>query len=226
MPQQPAKSTPVIVGNNAFVIPAADIPRNGEEVRALTSRIRTMREQLQDAAERRNSVASNLREADEQARPGYVERLKVLDARIMGLETEISNSVARLAAAPAFARNDATTEQVRPDQVAQNVENILERAIPIVAIVTVFGIFPIAIAMSRFIWKRSTSPAVKAGPDRATQDRLEQLQQSMDAIAIEVERISEGQRFVTKIMSDRQIGNGAAEPVAAPKRSAVGHERG
>lgn len=227
MPQQPATTTPVIVGNNAYVIPVADIPRTGEEVRALQSRIRQMREQLQDAAERRNSVAGNLKDADEQARQGYVERLKVLDARILGLETEISNSVARLAAAPAVARNEASTvDQPQPDQIAQNVGNVLESAIPIVAIVSVFGIAPIAIALSRFIWKRSTSPAIKAGPDRATQDRLEQLQQSMDAIAIEVERISEGQRFVTKIMSDRQIGAGAPDPVPAQKRSAVAQDRG
>jgi hypothetical protein len=215
VPQQPTKTTTVVVGQNAYVIPAADVPRTGEEVRALERRIRVMREQLQDAAERRNSVAGNLRSADEQARQGYVDRLEVLDARILALENEISNSVARLAAAPALARNEATAlSQPPPDQIAANVENILERAIPIVAIVTVFGIFPVAIAMSRFIWKRSTSPAVKAGPDRATQDRLEQLQQSMDAIAIEVERISEGQRFVTKIMSDRQLGAGAAEPIS------------
>jgi hypothetical protein len=222
--QQPATTTPVIVGNNAFVIPAADVPRTGEEFRALERRIRTLREQLQDAAERRNSVASNLRSADEQARQGYVERLKVLDARIIGLETEISNSVGRLAAAPTQARLDGTTtEAPRPEQIAANA---IDSAIPIVAIVSVFFLFPLAIAIARFIWKRSASPAVKAGPDRATQDRLEQLQQSMDAVAIEVERISEGQRFVTKLMSDRQIGSGAAEPVAAQQRSPVGRERG
>lgn len=224
MPQQPTRTTTVVVGQNAYVIPAAEVPKTGDEFRALQQRERTLRGQLQDAAERRNSVAGNLRDADEQARQGYVERLKVLDARILGLENEISNTVARLAAAPAQARNEATVSQVRPEQVAANVENILERAIPIVAIVTVFGIFPVAIAMSRFIWKRSTSPTVRAGPDRGTQDRLEQLQQSIDAIAIEVERISEGQRFVTKLMSDRQLGKGVAEPVAVPTRSALGQE--
>lgn len=33
--------------------------------------------------------------------------------------------------------------------------------------------------------------------------RLEQLQQSIDAIAVEVERISEGQRFSTKLLAAR-----------------------
>jgi hypothetical protein len=33
--------------------------------------------------------------------------------------------------------------------------------------------------------------------------RLEQIQQSIDSIAIEVERITEAQRFTTKLMADR-----------------------
>jgi hypothetical protein len=34
-------------------------------------------------------------------------------------------------------------------------------------------------------------------------DRIERLQQAVDAIAVEVERVSEGQRFVTKLLSER-----------------------
>ena len=34
--------------------------------------------------------------------------------------------------------------------------------------------------------------------------RLERMEQSIDAIAVEVERISEGQRFTTKLLSDTQ----------------------
>lgn len=221
--QQQTTPRPAAPGSNTYVIPRADVPRTAEEYGALERRIRSLREQLQDAAERRNSVADNLKSADEQARTGYVERLQILDSRILALETEISNSVARLAEAPPSARFQAVSLQQppRPDEFSR----ALESAIPIVAIVSVFGIAPIAIAIARFIWKRSTAPAPKAvGPDPATQDRLEHLQQSMDAIAIEVERISEGQRFVTKLMSDRQLGAGAAEPVAQKQavRSEVG----
>lgn len=34
-------------------------------------------------------------------------------------------------------------------------------------------------------------------------DQLQQIAQSVDAIAIEVERISEGQRFTTRMLTDR-----------------------
>jgi hypothetical protein len=35
------------------------------------------------------------------------------------------------------------------------------------------------------------------------EDRLRHLEQAVDAIAIEIERISEGQRFTTKLLADR-----------------------
>ena len=39
--------------------------------------------------------------------------------------------------------------------------------------------------------------------DSATDARLERIEHAMDAIAIEVERISEGQRFTTKLLNER-----------------------
>jgi hypothetical protein len=34
-------------------------------------------------------------------------------------------------------------------------------------------------------------------------DRLERMEQAIDAIAVEVERIAEGQRFTTRLLSER-----------------------
>ncbi len=59
-------------------------------------------------------------------------------------------------------------------------------------------------------WDRKTmGPSV--APD--TSARLDRIEQAIDAMSIQVERIAEGQRFVTRIMSDR-----AAERVALPLR--------
>ena len=52
--------------------------------------------------------------------------------------------------------------------------------------------------------------------------RLERIEQAVDAVAIEVERISEGQRFTTKLLSDR-AGNAAAH--AAPAERGPGTDR-
>jgi hypothetical protein len=64
---------------------------------------------------------------------------------------------------------------------------------------------PIALSAARFMWKRARVPArPAASPDESR--RLERLEQGVDAIAIEVERISEGQRFVTRLLSEAHDG--------------------
>lgn len=48
------------------------------------------------------------------------------------------------------------------------------------------------------------SPRVAGtSPPRELADRLTQLEQSVDAVAIEVERIGEGQRHITRIFSEK-----------------------
>jgi hypothetical protein len=48
-------------------------------------------------------------------------------------------------------------------------------------------------------------------------NRLERMEQSIDAIAVEIERISEGQRFTTKLLSD--VRDSAATSI--PSRSSA-----
>ncbi len=52
--------------------------------------------------------------------------------------------------------------------------------------------------------------ARRAGGDPA---QMALLQQSVDAIALEVERISENQRWVTKVINEKALGAGEARPV-------------
>ncbi|MFN8571679.1 MAG: hypothetical protein U0132_06430 [Gemmatimonadaceae bacterium] len=48
------------------------------------------------------------------------------------------------------------------------------------------------------------------------EERLQRIEQAVDAIAIEVERMSESQRFVTKVLAERLPAPGAA---ALPSRA-------
>ena len=59
--------------------------------------------------------------------------------------------------------------------------------------------FPLARAWARRVDKRNVAPT---GTDAETRGRLERIEQAVDAIAVEVERISEGQRFTTKVIAD------------------------
>ncbi|HEX2779186.1 MAG TPA: hypothetical protein VHM30_06795 [Gemmatimonadaceae bacterium] len=59
---------------------------------------------------------------------------------------------------------------------------------------------PIARAFGRRIENQSKQPPL---PSAAQDARFDRLEQAVEAVAIEVERIAEGQRFVTKLLADR-----------------------
>jgi hypothetical protein len=67
-------------------------------------------------------------------------------------------------------------------------------------------------------------------PPHELTDRLTQLEQSVDAVAIEVERIGEGQRFMTHLFTDtdtpRAPGEGDAGPIESKAREAKPDGRG
>lgn len=75
--------------------------------------------------------------------------------------------------------------------------------IPIVAIIggCAVAIFrPLVAAHARQLDKRqAVAPEVSA--------RLERMDQALEAIALEVERISEGQRFTTRLLAERSGGS-------------------
>lgn len=64
---------------------------------------------------------------------------------------------------------------------------------------------PLVVGLTRRWQREAEHPRIK--PDMST--RLERIEQAVDAIAIEVERISEAQRFTTKLLTDR---GSSAEP--------------
>jgi FtsZ-binding cell division protein ZapB len=178
----------------------ADVPRTAEQVKAIHIRLEQLKDELQNAASRRSTVMGNMDDAPERALPGLEQRLNALDNRILGLEAEITRNNALLTQAPAEAIVGAAPQGPDP---AVIVERLTNDIIPIVAIISTFVFAPIAFSIARFFWRRGSPAARVAAPDHATQQKLEHLQQAVDTIAIEIERISEGQRFVTRVLSDR-----------------------
>jgi hypothetical protein len=97
--------------------------------------------------------------------------------------------------------------------------------IPIVAIVagtTMALLFPLVRAYARRLELEGQQPRVP----QELADRLRHMEQAIDAIAVEVERIAEGQRFTTRLLSERS--QGAALPPGAgvaPTANEVTHAR-
>jgi hypothetical protein len=86
---------------------------------------------------------------------------------------------------------------------------------------------PLVIAWSRRIWRRGAQ-LVPFMP-RELEERLSRIEQSVESVAIEVERVGEGQRFVTNLIAQngvpRAIGAAAMEPVEVQQRERVAQER-
>ena len=67
-------------------------------------------------------------------------------------------------------------------------------------------LIPIVFALTRRIWRGGRRAPVV---DFESSPRFQRMEQAIESIAIEVERIGEAQRFTTKVLTERQ-----AEPVA------------
>jgi hypothetical protein len=111
--------------------------------------------------------------------------------------------------------------------------------VPAVSVLTLVLALPISIALAKRILRRT--PRATPVPGDVTM-RLERIEQAVDTVAIEVERISEGQRFVTRLMAERpstaassqaasadsagvqqplMLGAGAMEPIVVSERERV-----
>ena len=87
----------------------------------------------------------------------------------------------------------------------------------IVMIITLAIGVPLVRAYARSLEAASKFPQIP----HEVEARLERMEQSLEAVAIEIERISEGQRFTTKLLSEgnrsgRQIGAANAPADNAP----------
>ncbi len=74
---------------------------------------------------------------------------------------------------------------------------------------------PLARAFARKLSSQATQSAVPA----ELQQRLQHMEQAIDSIAVEVERISEGQRFTTKLLAERHPEAQAALSASERERS-------
>jgi hypothetical protein len=88
---------------------------------------------------------------------------------------------------------------------------------PEVVIVPIVFAIPAIVLLARMSYRHKERMAtLQAGPERQPdiEARLERIEQAVDTIAIEMERIGEGQRFVTKLLAERPSPQQLAEAKA------------
>ncbi len=192
--------TPVLVVPGAHESPAITIavPRTSRDIEALKQRREELSNQLQSVDGRRSKLMSQLgKTRDPTAIQGLEGRLALLDSRQLQLESDLALTGQALSSPAAGVIAGTSAAQfpigLGPSQIM---------TLSVLSILFIF--FPLAVGAARAIWKRSNRPAPAPAAFTETSQRLERLEASVDAIAIEIERVSEGQRFVTKLLSEGQ----------------------
>lgn len=171
-----------------------------------------------------NAEKANIEALTSQLVPG------ISEARSDAITSQISNAEGHLESLQnqlerALSAQAGTLEvpaPVVPDVVPQG-------AIEIVSIVFfTLAVIAIGVPIARAIARRLDRRGVVAPASPTIEPRLERIEQAIEAIAIEVERVSEGQRFTNKLMSEIRalpLPN-AAEQWPQGRKEALAVERG
>ena len=209
-PAQPPRPTSITtVGADAKPL-TLSTPATQAEVEALVRQRSELADQLTNAAHRRDGLVDQIRSApDGVARTGLEERIKVLDSRILQLEADLASTGRLVALAPGDLVAIASRNNSAPSGGGDDFEEGM-----MLGIFLALGFAALVTAFRRFR-RRKQKPAKKTDLGIESQ-RLERLEQGMEAIAIEIERVSEGQRFVTKLLSEAApvgVGNRIAQAI-------------
>jgi hypothetical protein len=199
-------------GAGGFIFqPGRGLTRQGSPTavyEALREQREELRNQMRRLEEQRENITNEMQgeNVPAAAMKGLEARLASVDARIAAVESQLAEAdgaVARAAAVPGAVQPPPPPppQSGPPDEFW------------VISTIFIFVVLmPIAIAYARRIWKRTVG-AVSAIPQEVY-ERFNRLDQAIDSVAIEVERVGEGQRFLTRMYADqRGLGAGPAERV-------------
>jgi hypothetical protein len=203
-----------------------DVPKTRADLDVLVSQRNELHSQLRSAAERRAALSEQLTHTPGELRGQLSQRLASLDARITRLEgqlAQLDDAVASGMANPEIAREPGVRVFAEP---GHPVIPPIPPIPPMPDGITTFpGFEPPPVLHPRMViggalitlslmalvawvtWRRAVRRFVGIGGGSLERAEVSRLQQSVDTIALEVERISENQRFVTKLLSGRGVGD-------------------
>jgi hypothetical protein len=163
---------------------------------ALTAQRDVLGDQLRGLERSRRDVANELRRGNlsDVDRTGLEQRLASLDQQIAQVSINIRESDAAVAQAAAIP--GAVIPSPPPPPHDRTADTIMLGTLVLGAL-----LLPIALAHARRIWRKH---AVRIELTPELHQRMGAMEQGIDAIAVEVERIGEGQRFVSQLLNTRQ----------------------
>lgn len=157
---------------------------------------RIIRDQLSSAESQRDEIAQELRnpQVTDVDKAGLEQRLKVIDTHILDLTNQLSDARQREAQTAAVPGADQPTARELANDRAEIALVISLFAAAIIGV-------PFLFVQLRRLWRKHS--VVLSMTPELTQ-RLDSIDRAVEATAIEIERIGEGQRFVTQLMASRR----------------------
>jgi hypothetical protein len=159
--------------------------------------------QRQTLANRRDAAASTYERSTGVSHDGIGARLKTLDANIVTIETEmqaVGQRMAEVKPAYNFSSGPGGNRGLSPGDVFG--------VSLLVFLGTMVTMVPLAVRRTKARMMRGG--ASMNTPIPSGNERLDRIEQAVDSIAIEIERVSENQRFMTRLMTETQLAGSIA----------------
>jgi hypothetical protein len=193
--------------------PVTNDPR--EVYQAFRNQRRELANQLDNLEDQRSELARtliNTPQSETASRQGLEQRIAAIDQRIITLDKQIEEANA------AVARAAAVPGAIMPDMPPPPRTGPPEEFWVIAGLILVPAAFILTVAYARRLWRRGAAAVASIPQD--IYDRFTRVEQSIDSVAVEVERIGEGQRYLTRLMAERPLSPGAAQPVEVKQKEA------
>ena len=201
-------------------IPASSIPRSAEQLQGMRVRAEEIQNQLERATDQRKEITEQLQGGTpSEARPGLEQQLRIVDARIAALEQDLTTTN-RLVTAATPEAHAQWQEQEHARDLRRSDSDEEEMFFVGGGVGILLALIFVAV---RRRFRRGRDLRRPGGTASTVEDpRIDRLGQAVDAIALEVERIGEGQRFVTQLLAEERD---PRRLVGARPEDAVGQQR-
>ncbi|MEO7367948.1 MAG: hypothetical protein ABIZ36_08325 [Gemmatimonadaceae bacterium] len=184
----PAVAPVVTVGTEVLSSPQA-------VYQAFKAQRRELSRQMDGLESTRSELSTKLQEPSVAGadRKGLESRITDVDGRISSLQKQMSDADAQVAKSAAVP--GAAIELPEPPR-----DGPPDAAWVLGGMFIVCAVLPLSIAFARRIWRRGGT--VIAAFPKEIAERMSRVEQVVEATQIEVERIGEGQRFMTKVLTE------------------------
>jgi hypothetical protein len=200
-------------------------PESRAELQALIAQRDELQGQLRALEERRFALAETHSRVDPEMRIDVGRRVKTLDVAIDRVAKQIEEANLQITAGQArFSTPSvdwsgpgllppAPPPPPLPTTVDVSAFPTGEPGLGMERVLLLEGAGILLLGALAWVWGVRRLERKFSGRTGTDPGQMTHLQQSVDAIALEVERISENQRWVTKVINEKAIGGGEAQPV-------------